>query len=88
MHEHVSKSLKIYRKPTSGTNKHRAEWKREGYAWSNPESGDASQMVASEQGLMGIGCNHTRSSPRGAPDMAKPRTRKANTSIKNRSKQA
>ena len=88
MHEHVSKSVKIYRKPTSGTNKHRAEWKREGYAWSNPESGDASQMVASEQGLMGIGCNHTTINPLRASSVAKPRTKEANTSIKHRSKQA
>ena len=61
---------------------------REGYAWSNPASEDASQMVTSEQGLMGVRCNHTRSSLQRAPDMAKPKTREASTSIKHRSKQA
>ena len=93
MHEHVSKHVKMHRKPTGGTNKHGKHsiaWsgKREGYAWSNLASGDASQMVTSEQSLMGIGCNHTRLSSRRAPNMVKPRTREANTSIKHRSKQA
>ena len=93
MHEHVSKHVKMHRKPTGGTNKHakhniERSRKREGYAWSNLAFGDASQMVTSKKGLMGFGCNHTRSSPRRAPNMAKSRTRKANTDIKHRSKQA
>ena len=45
-------------------------------------------MVTFEQGLMSVECNDTRSSPRRAPNMAKPKTREANTSIKLRSKQA
>ena len=44
--------------------------------------------VTPKQGLIGVGYNQTRSSPRWAPNMAKPRTRKANTSIKHGSKQA
>ena len=61
---------------------------REGYVRNKPASGDASQMVTSKQGLVGVGCNQTISSPRRALSMAKPRTRKASTSIKHRSKQA
>ena len=59
-----------------------------GYVWSNSASIDASQMVTFEQGLMGVGCNHTRSSLRRVLSMAKPRTREACTSIKHRRKQA
>ena len=62
--------------------------KREGYAWSDSASGDASQVVTSEQGLMGVRCYHTGSSLQRAQNMAKLRTREANTSIKHRSKQA
>ena len=62
--------------------------KKEGYVQNNLASRDAFQMVTSKQGLIGVGCNHTRSSPQRVPNMAKPRTREANTSIKHRSKQA
>ena len=61
---------------------------REWYVESNPASGDASQMVTSKQGLMGVRCNQTRSGPRRASSMSKPRTRETNTSIKHRNKQA
>ena len=46
------------------------------------------QIVTSEQGLMGVECNHTSINPLRASNVAKPRTREANTSIKHRSKQA
>ena len=65
---------------------HRAE--REGYVQSNPTSRDASQMVTSKQGLMGVRCNQTRSSPWKVSSMAKPRTREASTSIKHKSIEA
>ena len=54
------------------------EQKKEGYAQSNSEFGDTSQMVTSKQGLMGVRCNHTTTSPLSALSMAKPRTREAN----------
>ena len=84
MHGHVSKHVKMQRKPIGGTNNHgkhiiTRSKKREGYARSD---------LVSEQGLMGVRYNHTRLSPRRAPNMAKPRTREAKTSIKNRSRQA
>ena len=93
MHEHVSKRVKMHKKPTGGTNKHGKHIiarSRNGkrYARSNRHHGDASQMVTSKQGLMGIRCNHTTTNPLRASSMAKPRTREANTSIKHRSKQA
>ena len=70
MHEHVSKCAKMHKKPTGGTNKHvkhiiarneDGEW----YAQSNWHHGNASQMVTSKQGLMGIRCNHTTINPQG-----------------------
>ena len=64
------------------------EEKGERYARSNRHHGDAPQMVTSKQGLMGVGRNHITTNPLRASSMAKPRTRKANTSIKHRSKQA
>ena len=82
MHEHVSKSAKMHKKPTGGTNKHdkhniaRSE-KRERYARSNRHHSDASQMVTSKQGLMGVECNHTTINPLRVSNMEKPRTRKA-----------
>ena len=80
-------------KPTGGTNKHGKHiiaWsgKGERYAQSNLASGDASQMVTSKQGLMGVGHNHTTTNLQRVSNMAKPRIREANTSIKYRSKQA
>jgi len=45
-------------------------------------------VVTLKQSHMGVGCNHTRSSPRRALGMAKPRTREANMDIKHKSKQA
>ena len=83
MHEHVSKRVRMHRKPTSGTNKHgkhiiAQSSKGERYARSNRHHGDASQMVTSKQGLMGVGCNHTTTNPLRVSSMAKPRTREAN----------
>ena len=65
MHRHVSKRVKMHIKPTGGTNKHIITWsgKGERCARKNRHHGDASQMVTSEQGLMDIRCNHTRSTP-------------------------
>ena len=93
MHEHVSKSVKMHRKPTGGTNKHgkhiiARSGKGERYARSNWHHGDASQMVTSKQGLIGIRCNHTATNSLRASNVVKPVTRKANISIKHRSKQA
>ena len=93
MHEHVSKHVKMHRKPMGGTNKHgkhiiARSGKGERYARSNWHHGDASQMVTSKQGLMGIECNHTTTNLLRALSVAKPRTREAITSIKHRSKQA
>ena len=93
MHGHVSKHVKMHKKPTGGTNKHGEHgitWsrKKEGYARSNPTSRDASQVVTPKQGLVGVGFNHiTINSPK-ASNVVRPRTREANTSIKHRSKQA
>ena len=61
---------------------------REGYARSNQYQGDASQMVSSKKCLMDVGCNHATKNSLRASSMVKPRTRKANISIKHRSKQA
>ena len=93
MHGHISKSVKMQRKPTSGTNKHgkhriARSRKRERYARSNWHHGDASQMVTSKQGLMGVECNHIAINLLRASGVAKSRTRDANASIKHRSKQA
>ena len=93
MHGHVSKRVKMHRKPTGGANKHGKHiiaWsgKGERYARSNRHHGDASQMVTSKQGLMGVRCNHTTTNPLRASSVAKPKTREANTSIKHGSKQA
>ena len=57
------------------------------YARINRHRSDASQVVTSKQGLMSIGRNHTTIYTWRALSMAKPRTRKANTGIKHRSKQ-
>ena len=83
MHEHVSKHVRMHRKPMSGTNKHGKHMiaqsgKGERYARSNQYHSDASQMVTSKQGLMGIKCNHTTTNPLKVSSEAKPRTRKAN----------
>ena len=93
MHEHVSKRVKMHRKPMGGTNKHGKHtiaWSRKGEtcARSNRYHGDAFQVVTSKQDLMGIGCNHTTTNPLRASSVAKPRTKEANTSIKHKSKQA
>ena len=75
-------------KSTGGSNKHDkhivhgVEKKGEGYARSDLASEDASQMVTSEQGLMCVWRNQTRSSPRRASNITKPRTRKASTKDK------
>ena len=93
MHGHISKRVKMHRKPTDSTNKHGKHdiaWsgKGERYACSNRHHGDASQMVTSKQGLIGIRCNFIATNLLRASSVAKPRTREANTSIKHRSKQA
>ena len=93
MHEHVSKRVKMHRKPTGGTNKHakhniERSKKGERCARSNWHQGDASRMVTSKQGLTSIGCNHTNTNSLRVSNVSKPNTRKANTSIKRRSKQA
>ena len=83
----------MHRKPTSGTNKHgkhniTQNGKGERYAQSNQHHGDASQVVTSKQGLMDVGCNHTTTNSLRVSSVPKPRTRKASTSTKHRSKQA
>ena len=93
MHGHVSKCVKMHRKPTGGTNengKHIIAWsgKGERYERSNRHHGDASQMVTSKQGLIGVRSNHTTTNLRRASSMAKLRTREANTGIKHKGKQA
>ena len=93
MHGHVSKHVKMHRKPMSGTNKYgkhiiTRNGRGERYARSNQHNGDASQIVRSKQGLIGVGCNHTTTNPLRVSSVAKPRTKEANTSIKHRSKQA
>ena len=87
MHGHVSKRVKMQRKPTSVTNKYSKHiiaqsGKRERYAQSNRHHGDASQVVTSKQGLMGVGRNHITTNLLRASNVAKPRTKEANTSIK------
>ena len=93
MHGHVSKHVKMQRKPTSSTNKHGKHI----IAWSGKGEGVHKatgimamhpQMVTSKQSLMGVGCNHTTINLLKASSMAKPRTRQANTSIKHRIEQA
>ena len=41
-------------------------------------SGDASHMVTSEQGHMGVECNHTTTNLLRVSNVVKPRTREAN----------
>ena len=48
---------------------------------------DASQVVTSKQGLVGIECNHTTTNPLRVSNMAKPRAIEVNTSVKYESKQ-
>ena len=62
MHGHVSKRVKMHRKPTGDTNEHgkhiiARNGKGERYAQSNRHHGNASQMVTSKQGHMGVGHN-------------------------------
>ena len=63
MHGHVSKHVKMQRKPTSGTKKHgkhiiMQNGERERYARSNRHHEDASRVVTSEHNLMGVESNH------------------------------
>ena len=93
MHGNVSNHVKMQRKPTGGTNKHSQliiAWSEKGerYAQSNWHRGDASQMVTSKQGLVGVRCNYTTTNPLWVSNMAKPRTRETNTSVTHRNKQA
>ena len=48
---------------------------------------DASQVVTSKQGLVGIECNHKTTNPLRVSNMAKPRAREVNTTVKYESKQ-
>ena len=93
MHGHVSKHVKMQVKPTGGTSRHgkhiiAQSRKGERYARSNRHHGDASQVVTSKQGLMGIEHNYTTTDTLRVSNVAKPRTKEASTSIKHRSKQA
>ena len=93
MYGHVSKCVKMWIKPTGGIDKNgkhiiAQSRKREGCAWSDRHHGDASQVVTSKQGLMGVRCNHATTNPPRVSNIAKPKTREANTSIKHRNKQA
>ena len=93
MHGHVSKRVMRQRKPMGGANKHDKHsitWRGKGerYARSNQHHGNASQVVTSKQGLTGVECNHITMNPLKVSNVARPRTREANTSIKHRSKQA
>ena len=86
MHGHVSKHVKMHRKPMGGTNRHgkhiiTQSGKGERYARSKLHHGDASQMVTSKQGIMGVRCYYTTTNPLRASRVAKPRTREANISI-------
>ena len=87
MHGHVSKHAKMQIKPMGGTSKHgkhiiARKGKGERYARSNWHHGDASQVVTSKQGLMGVGHNHITTNPLKVLSMAKPKTREANTNVK------
>ena len=89
MHGHVSKPIKMHRKPTSGANKRvsialHGAGKGERYSLSNRHHGDASQMATSKLGLMGIRCNHTTINPLRVSNVAKPRTREASTSMEDK----
>ena len=86
MHEHVSKHVKMHRKPMGGINKHGKHiiaWRGKGErcARSNHRHDDASQVVTSKQSLMGVRCNHTTTNPLRASSMAKLRTREANINM-------
>ena len=77
MHGHVSKRVKMQRKPIGGANKYgkhsiARNGKGEGYAQSNWHHNDAFQVVTSKQDLMGIECNHTTTNPLRASSVAKP----------------
>ena len=95
MYGHVSKHVKMHKKPTGGTNKHgkhitrrSGKKKKEGHAWSDLVPGDTFQMVTLKQGHMGVKRNHTTTDTLRVSNAAKPRTKEASTSIKHRSKQA
>ena len=75
-------ACKMHIKPTGGTNNHGKHviprsGKGERCARSNWHHVDASQMITSKQGFMGVGCNHTTTNPLRALSVAKPRTREA-----------
>ena len=92
MHGHVSKRVKMQRKPMGGTNKHdkhifvRSE-KGERYAWSNWHHGDASQVFTSKKGFVGVGYSYITTNSLRVSNMAKPRAREVNTTVKYESKQ-
>ena len=82
----MSKRVNMHRKPTGGTNKHGKRiitWsgKGERYARSNRLYSDASQVVTSKQGLIGVRCKHATTNSLMASSVAKTRTREASTSI-------
>ena len=67
---------------------HHTEQKRGKVCMKQPASRRCILTGYIQQGLMGVECNHTTTNPLKALNVAKPRTREANTSIKQRSKQA
>ena len=82
MRVHVRKRIKMHIKPTGGTNKYGKHniariRKGERFARSNRHHGNASQVVTSKLGLMGIGYNYANTNLLRASSVAKPRTRKA-----------
>ena len=93
MHGHVSKCVKTHIKPTGSTDKHgkyiiTQSEKREGMQDATDIIAMHPKMVTTKQGLMGVGCNHPTINPLRVSNVAKPKSREANMSIKHRSKQA
>ena len=92
MHGHVSKPVKMHIKPTDGTNKHGkhiiAQSGKGGKVCTKQP--DIQRRIPSgyTQTRPHVRCNHTTTNLLRASSVAKPRTRKAYTSIKHRSKQA
>ena len=92
-HAWICKQACKHKKPMGDTNKHgkhiiARSGKGKRYARSNRHHDDASQMVTSKQGLIGVGRNHTTTNLLRVLSAAKSRTREANASIKHRNKQA
>ena len=93
MHEHVGKRAKMYRREESQMGGIKQAWQatRGGEKVCIEQTGITGMHFTSgytSLGHEGDECNHTRTSPRGAQSMAKPRSRQANMDIKHRSMQA